>query len=165
MNDWWEQLETRLERELANFLTANPAQQALLQEQEARDRQASLVGERGRLRRQAEQQRQQLLSLAEEIRSWRQRVQRARAAGAEPLAERAEAHLATLMERGRESWSQLADLGQQFAAVEAALQALAVAEQATATSAAPAGKLDELEQAWAAFEAEQQLESLRRRQS
>lgn len=165
MNDWWEQLETRLERELANFLTANPAQQALLQEQEARDRQASLVGERGRLRRQAEQQRQQLLSLAEEIRSWRQRVDRARAAGAEPLAERAEAHLATLMERGRESWSQLADLGQQFAAVEAALQALAVAEQATATSAAPAGKLDELEQAWAAFEAEQQLESLRRRQS
>jgi len=165
MNDWWEQLETRLERALANFLTANPAQQALLQEQEARDRQASLVGERGRLRRQAEQQRQQLLSLAEEIRSWRQRVDRARAAGAEPLAERAEAHLATLMERGRESWSQLADLGQQFAAVEAALQALAVAEQATATSAAPAGKLDELEQAWAAFEAEQQLESLRRRQS
>jgi len=165
MNDWWEQLETRLERELATFLTANPAQQALLQEQEARDRQASLVGERGRLRRQAEQQRQQLLSLAEEIRSWRQRVDRARAAGAEPLAERAEAHLATLMERGRESWSQLADLGQQFAAVEAALQALAVAEQATATSAAPAGKLDELEQAWAAFEAEQQLESLRRRQS
>jgi hypothetical protein len=32
------------------------------------------VGERSRLRRQAEQQRQQLLSLAEEIRSWRQRV-------------------------------------------------------------------------------------------
>ena len=165
MNDWWEQLETRLERELANFLTANPAQQALLQEQEARDRQASLVGERGRLRRQAEQQRQQLLSLAEEIRSWRQRVERARAAGAEPLAERAETHLTTLMERGRESWSQLAELGQQFAAVEAALQALAVAEQATATSAAPGGKLDELEQAWAVFEAEQQLESLRRRQS
>ena len=164
MNDWWEQLETRLERELANFLTANPAQQALLQEQEARDRQASLVGERGRLRRQAEQQRQQLLTLAEEIRSWRQRVQRARAAGAEPLAERAETHLATLMQRGRESWSQLAELGQQFAAVEAALQALAVAEQSTADKTASGGKLDELEQAWAVFEAEQQLESLRRRQ-
>jgi len=165
MNDWWEQLEARLERELANFLAANPAQQALLQEQEARDRQASLVGERGRLQRQAEQQRQQLLTLAGEIRSWRQRVQRARAAGAEPLAERAEAHLATLMERGRESWCQLAELGQQFAAVEAALQALAVAEQSTAAKAAPGGKLDELEQAWAVFEAEQQLESLRRRQS
>jgi hypothetical protein len=49
--------------------------------------------------------------------------------------------------------------------VEAALQALAVAEQATADKAAPGGKLDELEQAWAVFEAEQQLESLRRRQS
>ena len=165
MNDWWEQLEARLERELANFLAANPAQQALLQEQEARDRQANLVGERGRLQRQAEQQRQQLLTLAEEIRSWRQRVQRARAAGAEPLAERAEAHLTTLMERGRESWSQLAELGQQFANVEAALQALVVAEQSTPASAQPGGNLDELEQAWAAFEAEQQLESLRQRQS
>ena len=164
MSDWWEQLEARLERELANFLTANPDQQALLQEQEARDRQASLVGERSRLRRQAEQQRQQLLSLAEEIRSWRQRVQRARAAGADELAERAEAHLTALMEQGRESWSQLAELGQQFAAVEAALQALAVADQAASAGANSSGNLDELEQAWAAFEAQQQLESLRRRQ-
>jgi hercynine metabolism protein len=164
MSDWWEQLEARLERELANFLTANPDQQALLQEQEARDRQASLVGERSRLRRQAEQQRQQLLSLAEEIRSWRQRVQRARAAGADELAERAEAHLTALMEQGRESWSQLAELGHQFAAVEAALQALAVADQAAPAGANSSGNLDELEQAWAAFEAQQQLESLRRRQ-
>jgi hypothetical protein len=69
------------------------------------------------------------------------------------------------MQRGRESWSQLAELGQQFAAVEAALQALAVAEQSTADKTASGGKLDELEQAWAVFEAEQQLESLRRRQS
>jgi hypothetical protein len=68
------------------------------------------------------------------------------------------------MEQGRESWSQLAELGQQFAAVEAALQALAVADQAASAGANSSGNLDELEQAWAAFEAQQQLESLRRRQ-
>ena len=61
--DWLEQLEAQLERQLEAFLASNPAQQALLQEQEARDRQAQLVGERSRLQRQAEQQRQRLLEM------------------------------------------------------------------------------------------------------
>lgn len=158
-SDWLDELEARLEQQLAAFLAANPDQQALLAEQEARDRQARLVGERSRLQRQAEQQRQHLLALAAEIRAWRQRVQRARAAGADDLAQRAEHHLATLMEQGRSSWSQLAALGQQFTAVEQALSQLA-------TSAAAAGRRSDadqdLEQAWAAFESRQELERLRR---
>lgn len=158
--DWLEQLEARLERELEAFLAANPSQQALLQEQEARDRQAQLVGERSRLQRQAEQQRQRLLELAGEIRAWRQRVERARTAGANDLAQRAEAHVGELMEQGRRSWNQLADLGQQFNAVETALQELANAPQAAASK--PNGKAD-LEQAWAAFEAQQELERMQAR--
>ncbi len=156
--DWLEQLETRLERELEAFLAANPSQRALLQDQEARDRQAQLVGERSRLQRQAEQQRQRLLELAGEIRSWRQRVERARAAGANDLAQRAEDHLGELMEQGRRHWKQLADLGQQFNAVETALQELANAPQAAASQ--PSSEAD-LEQAWAAFEAQQELEHLK----
>lgn len=158
--DWLEQLEARLERELEAFLAANPSQQALLQEQEARDHQARLVGERSRLQRQAEQQRQRLLELAGEIRAWRQRVERARTAGANDLAQRAEAHVGELMEQGRRSWNQLADLGQQFNAVETALQELANAPQAAASQ--PNGKAD-LEQAWAAFEAQQELERMQAR--
>ena len=156
--DWVEQLEARLERQLEAFLAANPAQQALLQEQEARDRQAQLVGERSRLQRQAEQQRQRLLELAGEIRAWRQRVDRARAAGASDLAQRAEAHVSELMEQGRRSWNQLADLGQQFNAVENALQELANTPRTAASK--PNSEAD-LEQAWAAFEAQQELERMK----
>ncbi|MCS5706424.1 hypothetical protein NZK27_09475 [Synechococcus sp. FGCU-3] len=156
--DWLEQLEARLERQLEAFLANNPAQQALLQEQEARDRQAQLVGERSRLQRQAEQQRQRLLELAGEIRAWRQRVERARAAGADELAQRAEAHVAELMEQGRRSWNQLAGLGQQFNAVENALQELANAPRAAAS---PPNSEADLEQAWAAFEAQQELERMK----
>jgi hercynine metabolism protein len=158
--DWLEQLEARLDRELEAFLAANPAQRARLQEQEARDRQAQLVGERSRLQRQAEQQRQRLLELADEIQAWRQRVERARAAGAHELAQRAEDHLGELMEQGRRSWNQLAELGQQFNAVEAALQELADAPRAAARK--PSAEAD-LEQAWASFEAQQELERLKAR--
>ena len=163
-SDWLEQLEAQLERQLEAFLASNPAQQALLQEQEARDRQANLVGERSRLQRQAEQQRQRLLALADEIRAWRQRVERARAAGAQALAQRAEAHMGELMDQGRRSWNQLAELGQQFHAVEKALQELAAAPPAGTgkprAAAGPEQDLD-LEQAWAAFEAQQELERMR----
>ena len=156
--DWLEQLEARLERQLEAFLASNPAQQALLQEQEARDRQAQLVGERSRLQRQAEQQRQRLLELASEIGGWRQRVERARAAGAHDLAQRAQDHLGELMEQGRRNWNQLADLGQQFNAVENGLQELASAPRATAN---PPNNAADLEQAWAAFEAQQELEHMK----
>ena len=163
--DWLEQLEAQLEQQLETFLAANPAQQARLAEQEARDRQAALVGERSRLQRQAEQRRQQLLQLAEEIRAWRLRVERARAAGAGDLAARAEAHVAGLMEQGRASWAQLARQGQAFAAVERELQELAERPPRRPPASAPAAASAEqdLEQAWAAFEAEQELEALRRR--
>ena len=86
---WLDELEARLEQQLAAFLAANPSQEALLGEQEARDRQAQLVGQRRQLQRQAEQERQALLQLAAEIRCWQERVVKARAAGATALAERA----------------------------------------------------------------------------
>ena len=58
---WLDELEARLEQQLAAFLAANPSQEALLEEQGARDRQARLVGQRRQLQRQAEQERQALL--------------------------------------------------------------------------------------------------------
>ena len=104
---WLDELEARLEQQLAAFLTANPSQEALLGEQEARDRQARLVGQRRQLQRQAEQERQALLQLAAEIRCWQERLVKARAAGATALAERAQAHQLTLMEQGRQRWQHL----------------------------------------------------------
>jgi hercynine metabolism protein len=153
---WLDELEARLEQQLAAFLAANPSQEALLEEQGARDRQARLVGQRRQLQRQAEQERQALLQLAEEIRRWQERVVKARTAGATTLAERAEAHQQGLMEQGRQRWQQLGELGVSFAAVERDLRELESRPRPPRTSS--------LDQDWAAFEAEQALEQLRQRQ-
>jgi hercynine metabolism protein len=152
---WLDELEARLEQQLAAFLAANPSQEALLGEQEARDRQAQMVGQRRQLQRQAEQERQALLQLAAEIRCWQERVVKARAAGATALAERAEAHQQALMEQGRQRWQRLGELGVSFAAVERELGELESRPRQPRASS--------LEQDWASFEAEQALEELRRR--
>ena len=154
---WLDELEARLDQQLAAFLTANPSQEALLGEQEALDRQARLVGQRRQLQRQAEQERQALLQLATEIRCWQERLAKARAAGATALAERAEAHQLGLMEQGRQRWQHLGELGVSFETVERDLRELESRPRPPKTS--------NLEQDWASFEAEQALEQLRRRQS
>ena len=145
--DWLEQLEARLEQQLEAFLRANPAQEALLQEQERQEQRQR----QRRLLAQAEALRSELLQLAAEIRQWRDRAQRARAAGASDLAARAEQQVAQLMERGRQRWQALEQLGQ------------AVRTHQTAAQQTPR-QSDPLDQTWARFEVEQELEALRRRQ-
>ena len=152
---WLDELEARLEQQLAAFLAANPSQEALLGEQEARDRQAQLVGQRRQLQRQAEQERQALLQLAAEIRCWQERLAKARTAGATALAERAQAHQLGMMEQGRLRWQRLGELGVSFAAVERELSELESRHRQPRASS--------LEQDWANFETEQALEELRRR--
>jgi hercynine metabolism protein len=157
---WLDDLEARLEQELERFLAANPDQEALLQDQQDRDHRRELLSQRRSLQSQAERQRQALLQLAVEIRQWQERSRKARSAGADDLADRAEAHGESLMQQGRRRWQELAELGVRFSEVEQAITALA-ARQAEARRA---GRGVDLERDWAAFEAEQELERLRRRQ-
>ena len=144
--DWLDQLEAKLEQTLEAFLRANPVQQELLQEQDQRDRQQQCAGRRRAQRAEAERLRQELLNLVAEIQRWRQRVERARNAGAGDLANRAQLHLDQLMERGRIRWQRLEQLGRDL-------------EQESAKTADPS-----LEQTWAQFERDQELERLRERQ-
>ena len=176
-SSWFEQLEAKLEQQLEAFLRANPAQEALLQEQEQQERARSWRERRLALQQQAEGLRAELLELAAEISRWQERVRRARAAGAEELATRAAAHLNGLMEQGRQRWQLLVALGEALAELEAGLRQEQHGQQAkTAGGAAgpqaggggrPAPEpsaADDLDRAWAHFEAEQELEQLRRRQ-
>ncbi|NDG75125.1 MAG: hypothetical protein EBX49_07295 [Synechococcaceae bacterium WB8_1B_136] len=160
---WFDQLEARLAEQLEAFLRANPAQEALLQEQEQLERQGRLQRRRLELQQQAEQARTALLQLAGEIAQWQGRVERARAAGANDLAQRAEAHLQQLMAQGRDRWQALGELGAQFRQLEQELEQLAQRRSGQAKAPDQASPAD-LEQAWASFEAEQDLEQLRRRQ-
>lgn len=163
---WLDELESRLEQQLEAFLASNPAQDARLREQEARDRQARLIGRRRQLQTEADQLRTALLQRASDIRQWRARIERARAAGAQDLAARAEAHLAALMAQGRLEWQQLEGLGQEFRQLDHQLADLqrsaGSAGGATPQTAPPQA---DLERDWAAFETEQELERMRRRQS
>jgi hercynine metabolism protein len=173
-SDWFSQLERQLEQQLESFLRANPAQEQLLRQQEQRERLQRLRRRRLDLQASAERARADLLKLAGEIRQWQERVQRARAAGADALAERAESHLAELMARGRDRWQALGQLGDDYRQVEQELDELAHgssngATEATgspgsATAAAEDSGMEDLEQAWSRFESEQDLEQLRRGQ-
>jgi hercynine metabolism protein len=174
---WLDDLEARLDSQLQDVLRTNPEQEALLAEQERRDRQESLKRQRLRLQAEAERARAALLALASEIRCWQERVEKARRAGADDLASRAEAHVSALMEQGRQRWQALGELGQRFNAVEWELSELerqgsgsgpAATAQASGapsegnTSTTTAGGPD-LQDAWAAFEAQQELEALKQR--
>ncbi|MEB3234974.1 MAG: hercynine metabolism protein [Cyanobacteriota bacterium] len=166
MSSWFDDLEARLNQQLEAFLQANPAQQTKLEQQDARDRQERLGHSRMQLQQQAMEQRQALLSLASEIRQWQGRCAKARAAGASALSAKAEAHLNQLMLQGRQRWQQLAELGARFAAVEAELEQLQAAAQPSPQRATPgqgsASPAANLEAEWSAFEAEQELQQLKR---
>jgi hercynine metabolism protein len=170
-SSWFEQLEAKLEQQLEAFLRDNPSQEALLQEQEQQDRARHWRERRLALQQQAEGLRAELLELAAEIQRWQERVNRARQAGAADLADRADAHRNGLMEQGRQRWQLLVALGEALAELEAGLQQEAAASgvnqgrrQADAAPSAQHPQPDDLDQAWARFEADQELEQLRRRQ-
>lgn len=153
MTTWLDQLERELDQRLSAFLRSNPVQDQRFREQHQQDRAAALQRQRQQLQQEAEQQRRRLIAVAAEIRSWTDRTARAKQAGADDLARRAQTHLDGLMAQGRHQWTDLDKLGRRFSEIEAQLQQLAK-EQPTSSS--------DLEQDWALFEAEQELEQLRR---
>ena len=153
MSNWLEQLERELDQRLAAFLSQNPVQEQLFRQQHQLDRARSLQRQRQQLQQQAEEQREQLLALSADVRAWTERTERARRAGEQDLSRRAEQHLRGLMDQGRTLWADLGDLGRRFKEVDQQLSALSRQQSSGVSS---------LDRDWALFEAEQELEQLRR---
>lgn len=154
---WLDQLERNLEERLDTFLRTNPDQDRLLREQHLQDRQRDLSRRRDQMQVQARDLRRQLLALAEQVQDWDQRSNKARSAGANDLAKRAEQHVSGLMNQGRDLWNELDQLGQSFRELDQQISQLN--HQATQQSGGRS-----LDEDWALFEAHQELEELRRRQ-
>ena len=154
---WLDQLERNLEERLDAFLRSNPDQDRLLNEQHLQDRQRDLNSRRDQMRIQARDLRRQLLSLAGQVQAWGERTKKARNAGAEDLSLRAEKHVNSLMNQGRDLWNELDALGQSFRDLDQQISSLnqRASEQKGHRS---------LDEDWALFEARQELEELRRRQ-
>ena len=153
MSNWLEQLERELDQRLAAFLSQNPVQEQLFKQQHQLDRARSLQRQRQQLQQDAEEQRKQLLALAADVRAWTERTERAKRAGEKELSQRAEQHLNGLMNQGRTLWTDLADLGRRFKEVNQQLVELSQQQHSSVSS---------LDRDWALFEAEQELEQLRR---
>ena len=149
---WLDQLELELDQRLAAFLRSNPVQEQLFRDQHQRDRIQALMRQRQQLSEEATEHRRQLLALAAEVKDWNDRIERARRAGAMDLAGRADQHRSGLMEQGRQLWTDLAALGRRFDEVD---RQLSEVNQ-------PQKEPSSLDQDWALFEAEQELEELRR---
>ena len=154
MSSWLEQLERELDKRLSEFLRNNPTQNQLFQDQHQQDRASALKRQRRQLQQDAEEQRRQLLDLADQVKDWRERIQRADRAGATDLADRARHHLDQLMTQGRHLWSDLENLGRRFEEVDGQLAELS-------RQPASANRKD-LDRDWAMFEAEQELKRMRR---
>ena len=172
VGSWLEELEAKLEQQLEVFLRSNPYQQELMAEQQAQDQWQRLLSQRQVLQAEAENQRQALLALANEIHQWQARVNRARAADAVELMRRAQAHLENLTQQGRQRWHCLAELGQRFRLLEEQLEHLARLRQASARTepsashaaaeqVGPIADAADLEAEWLAFEADQEIQQLR----
>ena len=153
MSNWLEELERELDERLAAFLSQNPVQEHLFRQQHQLDRARSLQRQRQQLQQDAEEQRKQLLALAADVRAWTERTERAKRACEMELSQRAEQHLIGLMNQGRSLWTDLADLGRRFQEVDQQLLELSQQQRSGVSS---------LDQDWALFEAEQELEQLRR---
>ena len=149
---WLDQLEQELDQRLASFLRSNPVQDQLFREQHQRDRVRALQRQRQQLTEEATEHRRQLLALAADVKAWSDRIERARRAGASDLAQRADQHRGQLMEQGRKLWGDLTALGRRFDEVDRQLSDIKQHQKKPST----------LSEDWALFEAEQELEELRR---
>ena len=155
-SSWWQRLEQELEQQFDRFLSDHPNQKELLDQEHWNEQQRRKHHRLLAIDQEAQDLRQRLLKLSKDISAWSERVKRARAAGAHDLASRAETHLSHLMGQGRAQWQALATLGEEAHQLK---QELAAAKQPPKSRT---GTAADLEDAWRRFEAQQELDELRR---
>ena len=154
--NWLEQLERELDQRLSAFLRNNPIQDQLFQRPAPTGPvPQALKRQRQQLQKEAEEQRVQLLDLAADVRGWNDRTNGRDRAGAMDLAGKSR-QLDGLMEQGRQPLGGSGALGRRFEEVDRQLSEVNQQQKAPDPP---------LEQDWAMFEAEQELEELRRRQA
>jgi len=151
---WLDQLEKKLESKLSEFLQDNPYQESLLQSQAHQELYSSLQSKKEKLQSKAKEQRKQLLALAIEVRNWKNREKRARDSNAEDLADKALIHLERLMQQGRELWSELGEMGQEFKEIQKQIQRISKSSQ---------NHIPTTETNWSEFSAQEELDHLKQK--
>ena len=151
---WFEDLDHRLDTWLDTWLANHPDQGALLEDDEHNQAQAAGTSRWVRLRQEAQLLRRVLLQQGEAIQLWRQRQQEALAGHNSTLARRCSDHEQICRQAGQVMWERLEMIG-------------SLPPEEWRTTAARSGwRVTEvpasLQQAWSDFVVEQELRELRR---
>ncbi len=152
---WMEKLEEVLDEKLETFLGANPYQELLLKKEFKTNRSLSLHKRREHLQKKAQSHREKLLSLAKLVKEWRDRSNRAKAAGETQLASKADQYVKSLMKKGKALWSELVDIGELFQEIEKEIFELSEVSNPE----------QDLEEDWKVFQIEEELNQLKRNNS
>lgn len=175
-----------LEERLDEYLRNNPHLELMVLEEKLREQEEQTLKLMADLKRQEQQSQNEILALAREIQLWHARIQKARTKGRMDLAEPATAHEASLLRQGNQKWAQMEvlkqrikqtqELQQQIQTRRKEVQARAAKAQATAPTADKASAwsswsqpsssfkapLDDLEKQFRRWEAEEELDQLKR---
>lgn len=178
-----------LEMRLEEFLRNNPHLELLVLEEKLREQEEQTLKLMTDLKLQEQRLQDEILGVAREIQLWHARIEKAKAAGRVDLAEPAQAHEAALLRQGNQLWGQMEVLKQRIQQTQELQQQIeqrrqevqvrvqaaqatraaggasptpAASWQATAMPSAGSGSVDALEHQFRRWEAEEELEQLKR---
>jgi uncharacterized protein (TIGR04376 family) len=178
----FDDFEKFLETQLEEYLRNNPHLELLVLEEKLREQEEETLRLMTDLKRQEKQLQDEIVSLAREVQLWHGRIEKAKAANRADLMEPAQAHMADLLRQGNQRWgqaemikqriTQTQDLQKQIQARRREVQQQVTQSQATrGTTSTPGwnsipstsqGSVDALEQQFRRWEAEEELEQLKR---
>ncbi len=96
-----------LEERLDEYMRNNPHLELMVLEDKLREQEEETLNLMTDLRRQEKQVQDEILGLAREVQLWHARIEKAKAAGRKDLAEPAQAHEESLLRQGNQKWGQM----------------------------------------------------------
>jgi uncharacterized protein (TIGR04376 family) len=176
-----------LEDRLDEYLRNNPQLELMVLEEKLREQEEETLNLMTDLKRQEKQLQDEILSLAREIQLWHARIEKAKAANRLDLAEPAQAHEANLLRQGNQKWGQMEMLKERIQQTQELQKKIEArhkevqkkvsetqAARSTASTqncttapgwgqtAAMGSNIDSLEKQFRRWEAEEELEQLKR---
>jgi uncharacterized protein (TIGR04376 family) len=177
-----------LEERLDEYLRNNPQLELFVLEEKLREQEEETLRLMTDLKRQEKQIQDEIMGIAREIQLWHARIEKAKAAGRADLVEPAQAHEASLLRQGNQKWGQMEmlkdriqqtqELQKKIEVRRKELQAKVAEAQATRSttrvnqssepigwsqsSTTNSGNLDALEKQFRRWEAEEELQQLKR---
>ncbi|BBL86223.1 hypothetical protein PMYN1_Chma414 (chromatophore) [Paulinella micropora] len=162
--NWFDKLESQLNEQLETFLSSNPEQKKLLDQEESEERQEKLLKRYFHLQRETEFLQQELLELAPKINYWKSKLKQAQNSKQWRLVEEASNYQKDLMHRGKTQWQALKELEFELVQLNHSLKILKeiAQENSSPSSKNDSKRRNQLDNRWEQFETQQELERLRR---